>query len=166
MSVILTENVAQLNPVTAENTDVCVLVVREPVEKVLTVMLLTTEPSVLVLLTSLETHIPGVTQSAPATMTAQLTKLVSSSNAAIHATIPTLMYAGRALPARLTITRLCAPVPRATPETHLSAVGSLRREICVTQVPVDLEPAVRQVLTDLVLTGQCAPAQLDTGEIL
>ena len=76
------------------------------------------------------------------------------------------MCADRGLPARLQTTRLFAPVPRATPETHSSAAGSLKRETCVILALADLEPIVRQVLTGLVLTGLFVPVQLDIEEIL
>lgn len=142
------------------------LVAKDPVEKVLTAMLLITEPNVPVHLISWEIHTPDVTPSVLVTVTALPTKLVSSSNAATPATTLTLMCAVRGLPVKLQTTRLYAPAPRATPETHSSAVGSLRRETCVILALADLEPIVRQVLTGLVLTGLCAPVQLDIEEIL
>ena len=63
-------------------------------------------------------------------------------------------------------TRPSVPVPKVTPETRLSAVDHLRRRICVPPTPVDLELSVRLGLTDLELTDQFVPVQLDTEAIL
>ena len=76
------------------------------------------------------------------------------------------MFAVKELPVRQPIIEQSALVPRVTLVTRLSAVDSLRREICVSLVPVDLELNVEQGLIDLELTGQCVPAQLVTEEIL
>lgn len=82
------------------------------------------------------------------------------------ATSLTQMCAGREPPARPQTIRLCAPVPRDTPGTRLSAVDSLRRETCAVLTHVDPEPTVRLALTGQDLTGQCVPVLLDTEEIL
>ncbi len=76
------------------------------------------------------------------------------------------MFAVKELHVRQPIIEQSALVPRDTLVTHLLAVDNLRREICVSLVPVDLELNVEQGLIDLELTGQCVPVQLDTEEIL
>jgi len=76
------------------------------------------------------------------------------------------MFAVKELHVRQPIIEQSALVSRDTLVTHLLAVDNLRREICVSLVPVDLELNVEQGLIDLELTGQCVPVQLDTEEIL
>lgn len=78
MNVILMESVASHRLVIVRITDVNLLVAMECVGKMQTAKQSTTGPSAHVLLTSLVTHSPAATQSAPDTMIVHLTKPVSS----------------------------------------------------------------------------------------
>ena len=76
-SVSVTASVVPLRSVTDNTTGVRMLAAEEPVVRMPTVKLSTTEPSVPVLLTSWVIHTPGVTLSAPDTLTVRVTRPVS-----------------------------------------------------------------------------------------
>jgi len=114
MSVILMGSVARARLVTGSPTGVFLPASKESVGRMPTARPSTTGLSVPVPLTSWETRSQGATLSAPDTMTAPLTRPVSSSSARTLAMSPTLMCVVKELPVNPLTTRLCVPVLEAT----------------------------------------------------
>jgi len=129
-SVILTVSVGLHSHVIEYLTDVWAPVVRELVVRMLTVMLLITELSVLVHLTSWEIHTPDATQSVLVTMIVLVTRLVSDWSVETPAMNLTPMYVAKAPPVKPPTTRLYVHVLQDTLEILSSAVESSRKEIC------------------------------------
>jgi len=119
MSVRLIRSVVHHRSVTVSTTGVSLHVVMEPVERMPTVKLSTTDLSVLVLRTSLEMHSLGATQNVPDTMTVPLTRHVSSSSVETHAMTQTPMCVATEQLVRRPIIKQSAPVQEVIQEIHL-----------------------------------------------
>jgi len=111
-------SVPPVRDVTDNTTGVRMLAAEERAERTPTVKLSTTEPSALVLLTSWEIPTQDATPSALVTMTALVTRRVSSSSVAIPAMNPTPMSVDLEQHVKPPITKLSVLAPRDTPVIH------------------------------------------------